>query len=135
MSGTYGFRFEHRPGGVRFVKQLSGEELPHGQSERTYPTWQEARDAGLAWEQAANDPRILTVCSPMYQERRLDGVMAHLEYDPEGGTLLVEDTACRDRYELDRNALVADAAAASEQFRDDELEAYAASLRKGQATR
>lgn len=38
----------------------------------------------------------LPVCNPMYQERRLDGVWAHLELDPKRGTVLVPDTACKD---------------------------------------
>lgn len=126
----YGFKFDHGPDGVRFIKQRNGEELPHGQSPQAYATWQEARDAGLAWAERANDPRHIKVCSPMYQERRLDGVMAHLEMDPQtGGTVLVEDTACSKRDEIDRAALVADAAEAVERFGEDELEAYAASTR------
>lgn len=128
----YGFRFSRDAAGHFYVKQRAedGEMIAIAdvaQDRRRFGSWQEARSAGLKWEQAANDPRVLPVCNPQYQERRLDGVMAHLEYDPRQGTILVQDTGCKDRNELDRAGLVADAAEAVERFDEDELEAYAAS--------
>lgn len=101
MQAHYGFRFDRDAEGVFYVKQRAenGEmiALPDvAQDRRRFATWQEAKVPAEKWERAANDPRILTVCNPMYQERRLDGVMAHLELDPRHGTILVPDTACKE---------------------------------------
>jgi len=97
----YGFRFDRDAKGVFYVKQRAedGEMIAiadAAQDRRRFATWQEAKVPAEKWEAAANDPRILPVCNPQYQERRLDGVMAHLELDPRHGTILVPDTACKE---------------------------------------
>ena len=102
----YGFRFDRDAQGTFYVKQRAEDgdmiALPDvAQDRRRFATWQEAKTPAEKWAQAANDPRVLKVCNPQYQERRLDGVMAHLEYDPQRGTVLVQDTACQERAELD----------------------------------
>jgi len=102
----YGFRFDRDAEGVFYVKQhAEGGDMiaitDVAQDRRRFATWQEAQTPALAWEKAANDPRVYPVCNPMYQERRLDGVLAHLEYDPKHGTILVPDSACKDRAALD----------------------------------
>lgn len=132
----YGFRFDRDAEGAFYVKQQAkdGEmiALPDvAQDRRRFATWQEAKVQAERWQAAATDPRILTVCNPQYQERRRDGVMAHLELDPRHGTILVPDTACKDRAEIDRRELVADAALAVELIDADELEAFAAAREDG----
>lgn len=37
------------------------------------------------------------ICNPAYRHTRADGVACHLEYDPQRGTVLVPDSACKDR--------------------------------------
>lgn len=104
---VYGFRFDRDAEGVFYVKQRAqdGEmiALPDVvQDRRRFATWQEAKTPAEIWERDANDTRTLPVCNPMYQERRMDGVAAHLENDPRtGGTILVRDRSCKDRAELD----------------------------------
>lgn len=98
----YGYRFDRDAEGVFYVKQKheNGETEPIpdvAQDHRRFATWQEAKVPADKWAANANNPTIRKVCNPQYQERRLDGVMAHLEYDPKHGTILVRDTECKER--------------------------------------
>lgn len=98
----YGFALDRDAGGAFYVKMAEQngqmlEPLPEAaQDHRRFATWQEARSVALRWEVEANRSERLPVCNPQYQERRLDGVWAHLELDPERGTVLVRDRECRD---------------------------------------
>lgn len=58
------------------------------------PRFDRARFMRAAWYEANSDVLPLPVCNPTYQEQRTDGVWAHLEYDPQRGTVLVPDVAC-----------------------------------------
>lgn len=104
---VYGFRFDRDAEGVFYVKQRAQDGnmvalSDVAQDRRRFATWQEAKGPAEKWAADANDPRVLPVCNPMHQERRMDGVAAHLEYDPKHGTVLVRDRDCKDRAELDQ---------------------------------
>lgn len=133
MTTRYGFHIDRDAEGSFYVKlhEQNGQMLSPipdvAQDYRRFATPQEARAAAMRWETEANRSERLRVCNPQYQERRLDGVWAHLEYDPKHGTVLVRDRDCRERIALDAiGSLISDAAEAVERFDEDELERYAA---------
>lgn len=82
------FAFYREP----FAQRMMPGQIPYTREERE-------RRSRLVGAAAAGDPgeqaEPLPVCNPTYRHRLADGVMAHLEYDPERGTVLVPDAACK----------------------------------------
>lgn len=84
------FAFYREP----FITRMMPGQTPYTPEERE-------QLARLVHDAAAGDPgeqeEPLPICNPEYRHRRADGVMAHLEYDPQRGTVLVPDAACKGR--------------------------------------